>query len=124
MLFPHHTRRATLKPSAASLFAVWPAGLLAVVFVLACLPVAAQPIPARLDPRSRTPQEWVAASAVNEVPMIQYDMPYLRFHMLYKGQRGLELRDEIESRDGMVARVISKEGQPLTPQQDADERER
>jgi hypothetical protein len=56
--------------------------------------------------------------------MIQYDLPYLRFHMRYKGEKGLELRDEIESRDGMVARVISKNGQPLTPEQDAAERDR
>jgi len=91
------------------------------LLALFCLPAIAQHKP---DPLSRTSQQWVAASSVNELPMIQYDVPYLRFHMLYKGNKGLELRDEIESRDGMVARVISKEGQPLTPGEDTAERAR
>jgi hypothetical protein len=109
----HPSRALFRQPGSALLFAA--------LLPLFCLSSAAQHKP---DPLSRTPQQWVDACAINELPMIQYDVPYLRFHMLYRGNKGLELRDEIESRDGMVARVISKEGQPLTPEQDAAERAR
>ena len=111
----HHLRVPAQRPSSAVLLAA---------LALACLPAAAQHLPAKPDPLSHTPQQWVAAAAVQELPMIQYDVPYLRFHMLYDGAKGLELRDEIESRDGMVARVISRNGQPLTPEEDAAERAR
>lgn len=105
------------SPARAALFVT---ALLALI----CLPAAAQHPTAQIGPLPRTPQQWIDAAAANEVPMIQYDLPYLRFHMLYRGAKGLELRDEIESRDGMVARVISKDGHPLTPEQDAAERDR
>ncbi|HXB62873.1 MAG TPA: hypothetical protein VNU94_08510 [Acidobacteriaceae bacterium] len=120
----HHLREATRRPRSAALLA---AAAFALLGLSASLPAIAQPaqhIPARPDPLSRTPQQWIDAAAAHEVPMIQYDLPYLRFHMLYKGEKGLELRDEIESRDGMVARVISKNGRPLTPAEDAAERDR
>jgi hypothetical protein len=97
------------------------------MLALFALPALAQHQPTatpKPDPLSRTPQQWVAASVAGELPMIQYDVPYFRFHMLYQGEKGLELRDEIESRDGMIARVISKAGQPLTPEQDQAERSR
>jgi hypothetical protein len=117
---PHHLRVPARRSSSAILLA-------AAVLAFFCPSAVAQPLqhaPAKPDPLSRTPQQWVAAAAVKELPMIQYDVPYLRFHMLYNGAKGLELRDEIESRDGMVARVISKNGQPLTPEVDSAERVR
>jgi len=99
-------------------------GLALTIIALSSLPATAQHAPAAPDSLSRTPQQWVAAAAANELPMIQYDVPYFRFHMLYKGDKGLELRDEIESRDGMVARMIAKDGRLLTPDEDAAERDR
>jgi hypothetical protein len=92
---------------------------------LSCCSALAQHAPGKPDPLTfSTPQQWVAAATANELPMIQYDVPYLRFHMLYEGDKGLELRDEIESREGMVARVIAKNGRALTPEEDAAERDR
>ncbi len=38
--------------------------------------------------------------------------------------KGETLRDTIESRDGSVARLIAKDGKPLTSEEDAEERER
>ena len=39
-------------------------------------------------------------------------------------ERGEQVRDVIESKDGTVARLIMKNGKPLTPEEDKDERER
>ena len=73
---------------------------------------------------ARTPQQWILAAAAPEIPMIRLEHPPMRYHMFYQGEKGVELRDEIESRDGMVARLIALNGQPLTPEKDAAERAR
>src|SRR5260370_41272622 len=39
-------------------------------------------------------------------------------------ERGKQVRDVIESKDGTVARLILKDGKPLTPEQDKAERQR
>ncbi len=39
-------------------------------------------------------------------------------------ERGNQVRDVIESKDGTVARLILKDGKPLTPEQDKAERQR
>jgi len=117
MLAHHHLRGNTRRSYSSTL-------LLLASLALCSLPAGAQHAPVKPDPLAHTPQQWVAVAAANELPMIQYDVPYFRFHMLYQGDKGLELRDEIESRDGMVARVIAKNGNPLTPEQDASERNR
>jgi len=113
----HHLRGISPLACTATL-------LVLAIFAPCSLPAGAQHPAATPDPLSRTPQQWVAVAAANELPIIQNDVPYLRFHMLYQGEKGLELRDEIESRDGMVARVIAKNGRLLTPDEDAAERDR
>jgi len=118
-MLPDHHLRANLQPAAPLL-------LFALLFFLCS--AAAQPVGApaaeKPNPISRTPQQWISAAAALELPMVKLENPYLRYHMLYQGNKGLELRDEIESRDGMVARLIALNGRPLTPEKDAAERAR
>jgi len=117
MLASHHLRAVQRLARFSTLFSL-------AILAVCSLSAHAQHAPATPDALSRTPQQWVTAAAANELPIIQNDVPYLRFHMLYQGEKGVELRDEIESRDGMVARVIAKSGRLLTPEEDAAERDR
>ncbi|HEY0309044.1 MAG TPA: hypothetical protein VGB94_12855 [Acidobacteriaceae bacterium] len=100
--------------------------LLALLFSASSTHAQSSPphLPEKSSPLSRTPLQWVSAAAALELPMVRLENPYLRYHMLYQGNKGIELRDEIESRDGMVARLIALNGQPLTPEKDAAERAR
>jgi hypothetical protein len=50
--------------------------------------------------------------------------PYLRYRMHVHDDRGSRIRDVIESKDGTVARIIEKDGRPLTPDEDKAERDR
>ena len=76
------------------------------------------------SPTSRPPREWAASTAANEVAILQRSDVYLRYRMHLVDQKGDQTRDVIESRDGTVARLILRDGRPLTPEQDAAERER
>jgi hypothetical protein len=49
---------------------------------------------------------------------------YLRFKLHEVNQKGDQLRDQIETPQGTVARMIERDGKPLTPEQDAAERSR
>jgi hypothetical protein len=73
---------------------------------------------------ARPPLAWIQAAAVHEIPIITQVSPYIRYHELYQGNKGAELRDVIESTDGSVARLLARNGQPLTADQDAAERAR
>jgi hypothetical protein len=62
--------------------------------------------------------------ARNEVLVIQHPDSYLRFRLHEVDEKGDRVRDEIETPDGSVARLILRDGRPLTPEEDAAERER
>jgi hypothetical protein len=119
-MLPVRQPRALISPVSLLLLA---ASLLCACSVLRAQPAAAAASDNAAAP-ARTPQQWIDAAAAHELPMIRLELPYMRYHMLYQGDKGLELRDEIESRDGMVARLIALDGQPLTPEKDAAERAR
>lgn len=89
-----------------------------------CLSPALAAAPEAPNLPARTPLQWITTAAALEIPTIRLEHPYMRYHLLYQGDKGLELRDEIESRDGMVARLIALNGQPLTPAKDAAEHAR
>jgi hypothetical protein len=84
---------------------------------------ASQDAPAatRLAEPART---WVVDCARNEVLVIQHPDSYLRFRLHEVDEKGDRVRDEIETPDGGVARLILRDGRPLTPGEDAAERER
>jgi hypothetical protein len=70
------------------------------------------------------PHALVAEAAANELVALHHKGSYLRYRMETVNERGDQVRDVIESNDGTVARLILKDGKPLTPEQDKAERQR
>jgi hypothetical protein len=68
------------------------------------------------------PRSWVADAAANELVALHHKNSYLRYRMETTNERGTQVRDVIESKDGTVARLILKDGKPLTDEQDKAER--
>ena len=72
-----------------------------------------------------TPAAWVQAAADNELRIVEDDGTFPLRYLAHKvDAKGETLRDTIESRDGSVARLVARDGRPLTAEEDADERER
>jgi hypothetical protein len=65
----------------------------------------------------------VAATA-NELTALHHPNSYLRYRMHVIDMKGDQVRDVIESKDGSVARLILKDGRPLTEDEDKAERQR
>ena len=70
------------------------------------------------------PASLVVDAVQNEIKLIHYDQTYLRYRIHTRDQKGDQLRDVIESKDGTVARIIRRDDRPLTPDEDALEHER
>ncbi len=70
------------------------------------------------------PRTWITDVVANQVRVVQHDGSYLRYSMHVVDRKGDTVRDVIETRDGTVARQILRDGRPLSPEQDAAERER
>jgi len=70
------------------------------------------------------PRSLVVDAAANELVALHHKDSYLRYRMETVNERGDQVRDVIESKDGTVARLILKDGKPLTPEQDKGERQR
>jgi hypothetical protein len=70
------------------------------------------------------PRSWAVDAAANELVALHHKDSYLRYRMETTNERGKQVRDVIESKDGTVARLILKDGKPLTPEQDEAERQR
>ncbi len=60
----------------------------------------------------------------NELIVLNHPGSYLRYRMHIHDEKGEQVRDVIESKDGTVARMIQKNGRPLTPEEDQAERDR
>jgi len=67
---------------------------------------------------------WAVDAAKNEVLVVSHPGSYLRYRMHEVNERGDRVRDQIESKDGTVARLILRDGHPLSPEEDAAERDR
>jgi hypothetical protein len=70
------------------------------------------------------PRSWAIDAAANELVALHHKDSYLRYRMETVNERGDQVRDVIESKDGTVARLILKDGKPLTPEQDKAEQQR
>lgn len=84
----------------------------------------AAPLSAQRNPLSLPPRQWAVDAAANELKVLAYRQPYLRYRMRVHDSKGDQLRDVIESSDGPVARLIQRDGRALTTEEDAAERER
>jgi hypothetical protein len=89
----------------------------------------AQSVDATKDPDGTSllsipPRSWAIDAAANELVALHHKDSYLRYRMETINERGQQIRDVVESKDGTVARLILKDGKPLTPEQDKGERQR
>jgi hypothetical protein len=72
-----------------------------------------------------TPQSWAQDAISNEMKVINSsDKVPLRYRQRKVNAKGDTTREIMTSRDGNVARLVERDGQPLTAAEDADERER
>ena len=81
---------------------------------------------ARAQPEklSVPPRDWAVDASNNEIALIEHSDTYLRYRMHVVNDKGNQLRDVIESRDGSVARLIMRDDRPLTSDEDKSEQER
>jgi hypothetical protein len=84
-------------------------------------PLPASPQDALLSVPARN---WAVDCAKNEVLVIQHPGSYLRYRYHVIDEKGDQLRDQIETPEGSVARIIQRDGRPLTPDEDSAERDR
>lgn len=73
---------------------------------------------------SKAPRDWAVETATNEAAVLRHKDSYLRYRMRLIDSKGDQTRDVIESKDGAVARLILRDGRPLTPREDVAERSR
>jgi hypothetical protein len=76
------------------------------------------------NPLTEPPRSWVTAVVANELIALHHRNSFLRYRMHVIDAKGDQIRDVIESKDGAVARLILKDGKPLTEDQDKAERQR
>jgi hypothetical protein len=69
-------------------------------------------------------RSWAVDAAANELVALHHKDSYLRYRMETVNEKGTQVRDVIESKDGTVARLILKDGKPLTPEEDKGEQQR
>ena len=73
---------------------------------------------------SEPARAWAVDAANSEVLVIQHPNSFLRYKYHTVDEKGDQVRDQIETPEGSVARLIERNGRPLTPQEDAAERSR
>lgn len=117
-------RRPRLSLAAVRLVAALAACVLLTGAVTARKAVAQAPATLQ-ELRSQPPRAWAEAGAANQERIVTTsDNVPLRYRVRKVDARGDTTREVIESRDGTVARLVQRDGRPLTPAEDAAERER
>lgn len=85
--------------------------------------LVARPLPAQ-TPTSLPARAWAVEAARNELGVVSFESGFVRYRIRTLNDKGDQTRDLIETRDGPVARLILRDGRPLTPEQDAAEQSR
>ncbi|WP_263365190.1 hypothetical protein [Edaphobacter bradus] len=70
------------------------------------------------------PRSWAVDTVATELETLHHQGSYLRYRMRIVDAKGDRVRDVLESEDGTVARLILKNGRPLTEEEDKAERHR
>jgi hypothetical protein len=70
------------------------------------------------------PRAWVVETIAKELEVLHNRNSHLRYRMHLINAKGDQVRDVIETKDGTVARLILRDGKPLTDEQDKAERQR
>jgi hypothetical protein len=103
----------------------WVAGACRVGMLAGLCGVAqAQNGPGGVDAGRPAPKQVAEDAVANEVKLVQYERSFLRYRTHVQDAKGDVIRDVIESKDGTVARIILRDGKPLSPDEDAKERAR
>lgn len=76
------------------------------------------------NPLAESPRSWAVDAVANELIALHHPNSYLRYRMHSIDTKGDRVRDVYESKDGAVARLILKDGRPLTEDEDKAERQR
>jgi hypothetical protein len=71
-----------------------------------------------------SPRSWIDAATKNGIVVIQDDDHPMRYRMRKIDRKGDTTRDVIESAQGNVARMVERDGKPLSAAEDAAERNR
>ena len=71
-----------------------------------------------------TPNSWVEAAVRSQLALIQDEQHPMRYLMRKVDRKGDTTREVIESAQGNVARLIQRDGKPITAAEDAAERSR
>lgn len=71
-----------------------------------------------------TPRSWAEGAVRHELAIIQDEDHPMRYLLRIVNRRGDTTREIIESAQGNVARLVQRDGKPITAAQDAAERER
>lgn len=104
------------------------AGLLAAVAIAPHHSMAQSGSPPEKDPSAEilsvSPRSWTVDAAAKELVAMHHKDSYLRYRMHIVNEKGEQIRDIVESKDGTVARLISRNGKPLTDDEDKAERQR
>jgi hypothetical protein len=79
---------------------------------------------ATLDSPGLTPLQLARDAVANELLLINYGKTFLRYRIHIKDEKGDQVRDVIETRDGTVARLIERDEHPLSASEDAGEQAR
>jgi hypothetical protein len=100
--------------------------MLCIVSPLLAAQTSSQPATANATPNplSSPPRTWAVEAAANELVALHHTGSYLRYRMHVRDDKGDQIRDVIESKDGTVARLIQRNGRGLTTEEDQAERER
>lgn len=83
----------------------------------------AQEVPSN-PPLSEPARAWAVDAANSEVLLIQHPNSFLRYRYHTVDEKGDQTRDLIETPQGSIARLIQRNGRPLTAEEDAAERSR
>lgn len=73
---------------------------------------------------SEPARDWAVEATKNEILLIQHPGSYLRFRYHAIDEKGDHTRDQIETPEGSVARVVLRDGRPLTHDEDEAEKTR
>jgi hypothetical protein len=93
--------------------------------LLSAAPWTALPQLLTTDPNLQIPaREWAAVATAKTLDNLHHQGTYSRYRVHIIDAKNDRVRDLIESRDGNVARLILLHGKPLSPEEDAAERER
>ena len=112
---PKNRRRNTVVLASTLLLLFCCSSLKSQSTVKALSPDALTSVPAR---------SWAIDAAEKELSVLHHQNDFIRYRMHIVDAKGDQVRDVIETPEGTVARLILRDGKPLTPEQDKAERER